>query len=94
MNKKLNTVWFTLAATLLNILILLGFMSLSGVAFLLIFRNAESISTGMSLLAVGIIFFGSIAATFFVYSKIIKWVSEKWHLEDYIEPIFKLSKKK
>ncbi|RKX72099.1 MAG: hypothetical protein DRP70_05080 [Spirochaetes bacterium] len=88
MNKKLNTVYFLLAATVLNLLILILLAIIIGVAVGSLYQKFNVDSEGLSLLAVIVILFGSIAGTFFLYSKIVKWAMKKWSLEQYIEPIF------
>ena len=89
MNKKANTVVFLLAATVLNLAILAVLATVLLVGFSLAFRNVEEVSMALSWLAIIVILFGSIAGTFFLYSKLIKWIVRKWNLEDYIDPIFK-----
>ena len=88
MNKKLNTVYFLLAATVLNLLILILLAIILGVAVGSFYQKFNVDSDGLSLLAVIVILFGSIAGTFFLYSKIVKWAMKKWGLEKYLEPIF------
>ncbi len=89
MNKKANTVIFLLAATVLNLLILAVLATVLLLGFSLVFKNIEDVSMALSWLAIIVILFGSIAGTFFLYSKIIKWAVKKWNLENYIDPIFK-----
>ena len=93
MNKKLNTVYFLLGATVLNLLILVLLAVVLGISVGFIYQKLGVDSQGLSLLAVLIILFGSIAGTFFLYSRIIKWVVKKWNLDNYIEPIFRLKKR-
>lgn len=89
MNKKLNTLLFMLAATLLNLIILAAVAVLLVLLFSLAYRNIEEVSGALSWLAVIVILFGSIAGTFWIYSRIIKWIMKRWNLEKYIEPIFR-----
>ena len=89
MNKKLNTVYFLIAATILNLVILVLLALILGVTVGFLYQKLGVDSQGLSLLAVIIILFGSIAGTFFLYSRIIKWVVKKWNLDNYIEPIFR-----
>ncbi len=93
MNKKLNTVYFLLGATVLNLLILVLLALVLGISVGFIYQKLGVDSQGLSLLAVLIILFGSIAGTFFLYSKIIKWVVKKWNLDNYIEPIFRTKRR-
>lgn len=89
MNKKLNTVIFLLGATVLNLLILVTLAVLLGLLFGLAYKSIPEVSMGLSWIAVIVILLGSIGGTFYIYSKIIKWIVKKWKLDDYIEPIFK-----
>lgn len=93
MNKKLNTVYFLIGATILNLLILIIIAVVLGLTIGFIYQKTGVDSQGLSLVAVLIILFGSIAGTFFLYSKIIKWVVKKWSLDNYIEPIFRTKKR-
>jgi hypothetical protein len=93
MNKKLNTVYFLLGATVLNLLILVLLAIVLGISVGFIYQKLGVDSQGLSLLAVLIILFGSIAGTFFLYSRIIKWVVKKWNLDNYIEPIFRTKRR-
>ena len=93
MNKKLNTVYFLIAATILNLIILIILALILGVTVGFLYQKLNVESDGLSLLAVIIILFGSIAGTFFLYSRIIKWVVKKWNLDNYIEPIFRTKRR-
>ena len=90
MNKKGKTVVFMILATILN-LILLGVFFL--LLFLILFGLIPSlIPSVMEISAMSFVlpllwFGGSIFLSFFVYSKIIKWVSAKYDLEDKLDPI-------
>ncbi len=89
MNKKLNTGLFLLAATVLNLIIMgLLVLVLGGLAFFLLQKTGGEGST-LPMILFLVVFIGSIAGTFFIYNRIIKWVVAKWKLEQYIEPIFK-----
>jgi len=89
MNKKLNTVYFMLAATVLNLLILILLAVILGVSIGTLYQKLNINSEGFSLAAVIFILFGSIAGTFFLYSKIVKWAMNKWNLEQYLDPLFR-----
>lgn len=87
MNKKLNTFFFLLVGTVLNI----GIMLLLLVLFLYLiglFFTSETSSQVVSALSLGAIML-SVVATYLIYSRIIKIINKKWNLEKYIAPIFK-----
>lgn len=85
--------YFLIGATILNLMILIIIAVVLGLTIGFIYQKTGVDSQGLSLVAVLIILFGSIAGTFFLYSKIIKWVVKKWSLDNYIEPIFRTKKR-
>jgi hypothetical protein len=86
MNKKANTVLFMLGATIVNVIM----MILIFLALMLLY--AWLVPGGFSTQAgqiVGIlIFLASIGLTYFLYHRMIKWISNKWNLDEYFDPIF------
>lgn len=94
MNKKLNTVFFLIGATAMNLAILLLLSSMLGLIMGFIYRMLGIDSRGLSLLAVLIVLIGSIAGTFFLYSRIIRWIVKRWNLGSYIEPLFRPQRRK
>ncbi len=94
MNKKLNTLIFLVAATVLNFLLLIILAGLIGLGFALAYRNIEEVNGPLSWLAVLVTMFGAIIGTFFLYSRIVRWATAKWNLENYIEPLFRRGRKR
>jgi len=89
-NKKLNTALFLIAASLVNIiLIILCFLLFSFIVHLLIPAPSEG-AAGVILI---LIFFLSFGVSFFIYYKLMKLLSDKIDLETYFHPIF-IPKKK
>jgi len=88
LNKKFNTVFFLIGATIFNlsILVVLGL----GIGALLgsIYQKFGISSQAMSLLAVVLILAGAGFGTFFLYSRLVKWAIRRWNLDNYIEPVF------
>lgn len=87
MNKKVNTVLFILGATIVNILIMVAI-------FLLLFTPyvrflAPQISPQMNNILAMLIFIGSIVATYFIYHWLVKFISKKYDLDRYFDPLFK-----
>ena len=87
MNKRTNTVLFLVGATVFNLLVMFALIVISLVLISAIFRDRLSPNL-MSILMV-VIFIGSIAASFLIYSRVIKWLSRKVDMEKYFMPIFK-----
>ncbi|MDC7232291.1 MAG: leader peptide processing enzyme [Spirochaetales bacterium] len=86
MNKKLNTVLFMIGGTILNILLMLALF----VLFLFLGNKvltpetASNIKMLVFLLIIGF----SVVGSFFLYSRIVKFITKKWNLEEYMHPLF------
>jgi hypothetical protein len=91
MNKKLNTVLFMLGGTVLNIVLMLGLF----VLFLFLGNKVLTPETSANLkMLVFLLIMGfSVVGSFFIYSKIVKFITKKWNLEEYMHPIFSKRKK-
>lgn len=89
MSKKSNTVLFMLAATILNIIIML---LLFVICFILITRFADPTSNLVPLW-LGLSFLVSIGGSFWLYSVVIKWMTRKFQLEDKLAPLVSKRKK-
>ncbi len=87
MNKKLNTLFFILGATVFNLLVMIILMViLFGVVPLLL---GEGLYRSVMPFLVPILFIAAIVATFFIYNAIMKFVTRKIDMEKYFHPIFK-----
>jgi hypothetical protein len=90
MNKKVNTVLFLLGATVFNLLLMLvlglGFVILIAV----IFKN--SLNPNLLVVIAVLVFIGSIAASFFIYGRVVKWLSRKIDMDKYFMPLFRRKK--
>ncbi|QEN09233.1 leader peptide processing enzyme [Oceanispirochaeta crateris] len=86
MNKKLNTVLFMLAGTILNIFLMLGLFLL----FLYLGNLVLTPETDSSLkMLVFLLIIGfSVVGSFFLYSRIVKIINKRWNLENYMHPFF------
>ncbi len=88
MSKKSNSVVFMIIATLVNVL-LLGFFLIAGVVLMTLIVNRFP-DAGESLgpvLVIGI-FAGAIFLSFFIYSRLVKWATAKFDLENKLDPLF------
>ena len=91
MNKKANTVLFMLGATVVNIVLMVAIFVL---LFWLYGRFiAPSVSPQATSYVMIVLFVGSIALTYFIYYRIAKWISKRWDLDEYFDPIFKQKRK-
>jgi len=87
MNKKTNTIFFMLGATAVNIILMIAIFIL---LFWLYGRFiASSVSPQVTSYVMIGIFIGSIGLTYFIYHRLVKWMSNKWNLDDFFDPIFK-----
>lgn len=92
MNKKLNTVLFMLGGTVVNIVLMLGLFIL----FLFLGNKVltPETSANIKMLIFLLIMGFSVVGSFFIYSKIVKFVTKKWNLEEYMHPIFSNRKRR
>ncbi|MGA2480733.1 MAG: hypothetical protein ABSG63_18465 [Spirochaetia bacterium] len=87
MSKNAKLVLFFLGATVFNIVLMVGTIAL----FILIIGLTVGRSGNATLFQV-LIFVGfivSIVLTFFIYGKVMKWVTVKFQLEKNIPQLFK-----
>lgn len=86
MNRKLNTVLFILGATVANIIVM---MVIFLVLFVLFGRFlAPQIPGNIGVYVLMVLFIVSIIVTYFIYHRVVRWLSSKYDLEKYFGPIF------
>lgn len=90
MNKKVNTVLFLLGATVFNLLIMFILIVIFLVLISAIFR--DSLNPNVLSILMIVVFIGSIAASFFIYGRLVKWLSRKIDMEKYFLPLFRRKK--
>ena len=90
MNKKVNTVLFLLGATVFNLLIMFILIVLFLMLISAIFR--DSLNPNVLSILMIVVFVGSIAASFFIYGRVVKWLSRKIDMEKYFLPLFRRKK--
>jgi hypothetical protein len=90
MSKTGNMVLFFLAATVFNILLMVGFILVFFLALGAIFRSHAG--SPLFLVLTFVCFLGSIVLTFLIYGKIMKWAVVKLNLEKHIPQLFKKRK--
>ena len=90
MNKKVNTVLFVLGATVFNLLLMFVLIVLFLVLISVVFRGSLN-PTVLSILMI-FVFVGSIVASFFIYSRVVKWLSRKIDMDKYFMPLFRRKK--
>ena len=90
MNKKVNTVLFLLGATVFNLLIMFILIALFLVLISAVFR--DSLNPNVFSVLMIVVFIGSIAASFFIYGRVVKWLSRKIDMEKYFLPLFRRKK--
>ncbi len=90
MNKKVNTVLFLLGATAFNLLIMFLLIVLFLVLISAVFR--DSMNPNVFSILMIVIFVGSIAASFFIYGRVVKWLNRKIDMDKYFMPLFRRKK--
>jgi ABC-type polysaccharide/polyol phosphate export permease len=85
MNKKLNTAIFILVATVGNLIMMLVLFAAVAIPVILIFRGNPQAAQILLVLS----FFGALVASFFLYGLIMKKISAKYNLDQYLHPIFR-----
>jgi len=90
MNKKLNTVIFLIVATLLNIIIMLAVLVLllAGLGMII-----SSVPESLRLILYSLVFFGALIGSYFIYHKLLKFIMDRYGLEQYLSPFFKTGRK-
>ena len=92
MNKKVNTFFFVILATVFNIFLIMLLMFIFMIIIgLFVPKNAPA---AVLNIIITLVFLGTLAAAFFIYHLIIKTIDKKVDLEKYLLPIFKTKKKK
>jgi hypothetical protein len=81
-----------LGATVLNVVMIV----LIGLALFLLYGAtlAPRLSPEIDRIVLIVLFIGSIALTYFLYHRLVKWISNKWDLDEYFDPIFGRHQKK
>ncbi len=87
MNKKVNTVLFLLGATVFNLLIMFILIVLFLLLIAAVFK--ESLNPNVLSIVMILVFVGSIAASFFIYSRVVKWLNRKIDMDKYFMPLFR-----
>ena len=84
MNKKLNTAIFMIIASIFNILLSLSLFILFIVGIAKIFNHKLP---NYAIILIILSLFAAMAITFFVYSFLMKKISEKWDLAKYLQTV-------
>ena len=86
MNKRLNSILFILAATIVNIV---AMVLIFGVLMVLFARFlAPQLPPGANQIILLVLFVGSVVLTYVLYHRFMRWLSNKYNLEQYFGPIF------
>lgn len=86
MNRRLNSILFILAATIVNII---AMVLIFGVFMILFARFiAPHLAPSVNQIVLLVIFVGSVAITYVLYHRLMKWLSRRYPLEKYFGPVF------
>ncbi len=86
MNKKTNSLIFMAVATVVNIALLFAFV-VAGIVLVSFIPFSEE-NAGLFSMAVFIVFLVAIILSFLIYTKLVKWATVKFNLEDKLDPLF------
>ena len=89
MNKKRNTILFTIGATVFNLLTMAILFIVPLAVLLAIFR--ERVLNVLPIVGL-VLFFTALIANFFIYGYVMRKISEKFNMDEYFEPLFKKKK--
>ncbi len=86
MNKKVNTILFMLGATVVNVLMMIVIFLALMLLYAWLVPGGFATQLGQ---VIGIVLFlAAIGLTYFLYHRMIKFISTKWNLDEYFDPIF------
>ena len=85
MNRKANSVLFIVAATVGNLLVMVLLMALS----LVVLSLMRGVPDGVLSVLTVVLFIGSIAATYWIYHRLMRYLSTRYRLEEHFAPLFK-----
>jgi len=91
MNKKLNTAFFIVGASILNVILMVILMTV-GLALISLIIPENISSTIASALFI-LVFLLSVAGSFFAYHKGIKLLANRVNMDKYFHPIFSSRKR-
>lgn len=90
MNRKLNTVLFIVAGTVVNLLLALVCI----IALLFLVSQFNGILGDKAATLVPFAFVGGVLIAMIIYQKLTRWVIEKFDLGDKLSPLFTARHKK
>ncbi len=90
--KRVNSLLFILGATVANVILMIALFLL--LSFLYGRLLARYVGQNFSQIMIVLIFFLSVATSYFCYHFLIKWLSEKVDMDRYFDPVFRIGGKK
>ncbi|HOT63681.1 MAG TPA: hypothetical protein PLU93_12535 [Treponemataceae bacterium] len=84
MDKRMNTILFVVVSTLVNLLIAFLVIALLLVAVNFIIPAKSGGAPGMMMFAI----IGGVIISMIVHQNLVRWVIERFNLEDKLEPFF------
>jgi membrane protein implicated in regulation of membrane protease activity len=86
MNKRLNSVLFILGATIANIIVMILVFAVLMVIFA---RFVAPLLTPMvNQIILLVLFIGSVVITYVLYHRLMRYLSQRYNLEEYFGPLF------
>ena len=87
MDKRFNTTLFIIAATVVNIVLM---MLLFLVSFVIFARFlAPILPPGVNRALLLVLLIGSVVGTYVIYHRVMRWVSKRYNLDAHFSPLFR-----
>ncbi len=87
MSKKTNSLVFMLLATVVNLILMVVLFIVGFVIIGILLTKYPALESAMFVLTL-LVFVFAIFGSFFIYSRVVKWATNKFSLEDKLDPIF------
>lgn len=86
-SKKTNTFLFMLIGTVVNIVLLLFFIVFGFVLLSVLAARVPSIADSLGILSILVLVL-ALVLSFLIYSRLLKWATKKYALEENLSPLF------
>lgn len=92
-SKKINTLLFMIIGTVVNLILLLFFIIFGFVLVSVLADRVPALGDIVGILTV-VVLVAALALSFLIYSRLVKWATKKFALEENLSPLFSPKKPK
>lgn len=92
-SKKANTVIFMIAGTIVNLVLLLFFI-ISGFVLVSVLADRIPAIADLAGILTVVVLILALVLSFLIYSKLVRWATKKFSLEENLSPLFSPKKPK